>query len=65
MVAEVVQGAQQGSRGISGVEGGLRLGEGVGDRQQEGHRGGLQGEPQETHGRWLRAQEVDGLGGEV
>jgi len=66
--AEVVQGARQGSRGISGGqegEGGLRLGEGVGDRQQEGHRGGLQGEPQESHGRWLRAQEVDGLGGEV
>jgi len=65
--AEVVQGARQGSRGISGGqegEGGLRLGEGVGDRQQEGQRGGL-GEPQESHGRWHRAQEVGGLGGEV
>ena len=54
MGAEVVQGARQGSRGISGGqegEGGLRLGEGVGDRQEEGHRGGQQGEPQESHGR--------------
>ena len=63
----MVQGGRQGSRGISGGqegEGGLLLGEGVGDRRQEGHHGGL-GEPQESHGRWHRAQEVGGLGGEV
>ena len=57
---EVVQGAGQGSRGIWEVEGDLRLGEGVGDQQQEGPD-----EPEESHGRWHRAQEVDGLGGKV
>ena len=64
----MVQGARQGSGGISGGqegEGGLLLGEGVGDRQQEGHRGGEQGEPQGSHGRWHREKEVGGLGGEV
>lgn len=60
---EVVQGAGQGSRGISEgreVEEDLRQGEGVGDRQQEGPD-----EPEESHGRWHRAREVGGLGGEV
>jgi len=68
VVVEVVQGARQGSRGISGGqegEGGLLLGEGVGDRQQAGHRGGEQGGLQESHGRWHQEKEVGGLGGEV
>jgi len=57
---EVVQGAGQGSRGISEgreVEEDLRQGEGVGDRQQEGPD-----EPEESHGRWHRAREVGGGG---
>lgn len=60
---EVVEGARQESHGISEgreVGGDLQQGEGVGDRQQEGLD-----EPEESHGRWHRAQEVGGLGGEV